>query len=160
MGPSGRWWLLITTSETRLGTAYSGDIEKQTYMTSNPKAAWMRNALAIKDDDIWSSIKLGKDLQQGWGFTEGQQSGNVGEVGGTHGALTLDDRQRRVVQNDGASADGGCGGSDRDIRTRNVPQQRNTRNPWVATGSLLTGAAAAPMILASRAPSVVRPAQR
>ena len=120
MGPSGRWWLLITTSETRLGTAYSGDIEKQTYMTSNPKAAWMRNALAIKDDDIWSSIKLGKDLQQGWGFTEGQQSGNVGEVGGTHSTLTLDYRQRRVVQNDDASVDGGCGWGDRYIRTSNV----------------------------------------
>ena len=51
-------------------------------MTGNPKAAWMRNALAIKDDDIWSRIKLGKDLQQGWGLTEGQQSRNVGEGGG------------------------------------------------------------------------------
>jgi hypothetical protein len=32
-------------------------------MTGNPKAAWMRNALAIKDNDIWSSIELGKNLQ-------------------------------------------------------------------------------------------------
>ena len=24
-------------------------------MTGNPKATWMRNALAIKDNDIWSS---------------------------------------------------------------------------------------------------------
>src|SRR5712691_5311463 len=103
MGPSGRWWLLITASETRLGTAYGGDIEQQTHMTGNLKAAWMRHALAIKDDNIRSNIELGKDLQQGWGFTEGQQSGNVGEVGGAHGALTLDYSKRRVVQNDDAS---------------------------------------------------------
>ena len=32
-------------------------------MTGNPKAAWMCNALAIKDDDIWSRIELSKDLQ-------------------------------------------------------------------------------------------------
>jgi hypothetical protein len=62
MGPAGRWWLLITAREPRLGAAYGGDIEQQTHMTGNPQAAWMGNALAIKDDDIWSRIKLGKDL--------------------------------------------------------------------------------------------------
>ena len=71
MGSSGRWWLLITASETRLGTAYGGDIEEQTHMTGNPKAARMRYALAIKDDNIWSRVELGKDLQQGWSLTEG-----------------------------------------------------------------------------------------
>jgi hypothetical protein len=60
-------------------------------MAGNPEAAWMRQALAIKDDNIWSNIELGKDLQQGWGFTEGQQAGNVGEVDRTLDALTLDD---------------------------------------------------------------------
>jgi hypothetical protein len=40
-------------------------------MTGNPQAAWMCNTLAIKNDDVWSTIELGKDLQQGWGFTEG-----------------------------------------------------------------------------------------
>jgi len=70
MGSAGRRWLLITARETRLGTAYGGDIEEQTHMTGNPQAAWMRNALAIKDDDIWSTLELGKGLQQGWGFTE------------------------------------------------------------------------------------------
>ena len=96
-------------------------------MTGNPKAAWMRYALAIKDNDIWRNIELGKDLQQGRGFTEGQQSGNVGEVGGAHGALTLDDRKRRVVQNDDASLDGGCGGGDRDIRPSNVAKITHRR---------------------------------
>ena len=71
MGPSVRWWLLVTPRETRLGTAYGGDIEQQTHMAGNAKAAWMRNALAVKDDDIWSSIELGENLQQGRGFTEG-----------------------------------------------------------------------------------------
>src|SRR5262249_19437221 len=46
----------------------------------------------------------------------------------------------------------GCGHSS-SVLARNVPQQSSTRSPWVATGSLLTGAATAPMILASRAPS-------
>ena len=77
-------------------------------MAGNPKAAWMRYALAIKDNDIWSNIELSKDLQQGWGFTERQQSRNVGEVGGAHCALTLDDGKCRVVQNDYASVYGGC----------------------------------------------------
>ena len=72
MGTSGRWRLRIPASETRLGTAYGWDIEEQPHMTGNPKAARMRYALAIKDHDIWRNIELGKDLQQGWGFTEGQ----------------------------------------------------------------------------------------
>jgi hypothetical protein len=71
MNPSGRRRLLVTTSKTRLGTAYGRDIEEQTHMTGNPQAAWMCNTLAIKNDDVWSTIELGKDLQQGWGFTEG-----------------------------------------------------------------------------------------
>jgi hypothetical protein len=89
-------------------------------MTGNPKAAWMRNALAIKDDDVWSTIELSKDLQQGWGFTEGQQSGNVGEVGSAHYALTLDDGKGRVVQHDDASVGSGCGRRDRYICARDV----------------------------------------
>src|SRR5262249_21025761 len=120
MGPSGRWRLLIPASETRLGTAYGRDIEEQTQMTGNAKAAWMRYALAIKDDDIWRNIELSKDLQQGWGFTEGQQSGNVGKVGGTHYALTLNDGQGRIVQHDDASVDSGCRGGNRNIRTSDV----------------------------------------
>jgi len=39
-------------------------------MTGNTQATWMRNALAVKDDDVWSNVQLGKDLQQGWSFTE------------------------------------------------------------------------------------------
>jgi hypothetical protein len=66
-------------------------------MAGNPKAAWMGNALTVKDDDIWSRIELSEDLQQSWGFTEGQQAGNVGEVGAAHQALTLDDGQGGVV---------------------------------------------------------------
>jgi len=84
-------------------------------MTGNPKAAWMRQALAIKDDNIWSNLELGKDLQQGWGFTEGQQAGNVGEVDRTLDALTLDDGQGRVVQHNDSSVYGKCSRSDRYI---------------------------------------------
>jgi hypothetical protein len=40
-------------------------------MTGNPKATWMGNALAVKDHDIRGHFELGKDLRQGWGFTEG-----------------------------------------------------------------------------------------
>src|SRR5262249_21931817 len=120
LGPPSRGRLLILASEARLGTAYGRDIKEQTHMTGNPKAAWMRYALAIKDNDIWRNIELSKDLQQGWGFTEGQQAGNVGEVGGTHYALTLDDGQGRIVQHDDASVDSGCRGGNRNIRTSDV----------------------------------------
>jgi hypothetical protein len=40
-------------------------------MTGNPKAAWMRNALAVKDDDIWNGLDVSENLQQGRGLTEG-----------------------------------------------------------------------------------------
>src|SRR5438876_4980794 len=120
MGPSGRGWLLIPAGETRLGTAYGGDIEEQPHMTGNPEATWMCNTLAIKNDDIWSTLELRKDLQQGRGFTEGQQAGNVGEVGGAHDALTLDHGQGCVVQHDDASVDSGCSGGHRDIRANDV----------------------------------------
>ena len=40
-------------------------------MTGNPQATWMCNTLTIKNDDVRSTIELGKDLQQGRGFTEG-----------------------------------------------------------------------------------------
>src|SRR2546428_841421 len=50
----------------------------------------------------------------------------------------------------------GCGHGST-VLARNVPQQSSTGSPGVATGSLLTGAATVPMILASCAPSVVRP---
>jgi hypothetical protein len=62
---------LLTASKTRLGTAYGRDIEEQTHMTGNPQATWMCHTLTIKNDDVWSTLELGKDLQQGWGFTEG-----------------------------------------------------------------------------------------
>ena len=80
-------------------------------MAGNPKAAWMCNALAIQDDDIWSSIELSKDLQQGWGLTEGQQAGNVGKASSAYYALTLDDGQGYVVQHDDTSVDSGCCGA-------------------------------------------------
>ena len=89
-------------------------------MAGNPKAAWMCYALAIKDDDIWSNIEPSKDLQQGWGFTEGQQAGNVGEVSSAYYALTLDDDQGYVVQHDDASVGSGCSRSNRNIRTSDV----------------------------------------
>src|SRR5438874_12421119 len=96
-------------------------------MTGNTKAPWMGNALAVKDHDIWSHLELRKDLQQGWGFAEGQQPGDVGEVRCGHNPLTLHHGKRRVVQNDYASIDSRCGRDDGDICTGNVANLMHIR---------------------------------
>ncbi len=81
--------LFVLSHQQRLGAADGGLVEQYSEVTGNPKAARVRQAVAVYENQIGLCAQAGEGSQQHGTFTKGKQTRNIGkpQLAARHAAL-------------------------------------------------------------------------